>query len=397
MNHPTYFWSGSNHAGEIRALAKHGQSIGVAVHQLDRRGRAMAALEALGPARVVVNVTQASGGRPILMFNRDRLGQALLPEGDVRVRVRGRNLLLGFRRCAVNTARVAEDGINILASTLRRIFGSDAGAKGEGHRVVLERDADGWRMTDARLAELADTGANVFVDSGAFSEVAFDPKLGRMVTVDPITDADWRERLASYRRIAQALGPRAYLVAPDKVGDQRATLRRLERYADQVRELRQLGARIIVPIQRGDMDGASFDRECTRVLGFDDYVRGIPSKKAAATVEEIADLSRQLPDDARVHLLGLGPWGSRYEAVLAAVARPAELVTSDSVRIKALVGRSNGRGGKPRPLTRITDLVRQALGLDATVEDVKFHALDRYLTYHLTTDPAVAFMAPAFT
>lgn len=384
----TYFWSGSNHAGEILALAKHNKGIGVAVHDLDRGGRAMAALESLGQDRIEISVTQASGGRPILMFHRDRQRQARLPEGDVSVKVRGRPLLLGFRKIAVNVARTERGAPNILGDLLRRIFGPNAGARGEGHRVILVREADGWRMSDARLEELRRSQSPVFVDSGAFSEVEFDPVRRRMVTRSPITDTQWRERLEAYRRIAAALGPRAHLVAPDKVGDQAETLRRLSRFAPDVRHLRALGAQIIVPIQRGTMDGGAFDAECTRILGFSDYIRGIPSKKSAATVAEIRSLSRQLPPDARVHLLGLGTSGDRIATVLAALDRPSDLVSCDSVRIKALVGRTNGPGGGPRALTRLTDMVRRTLGLPAsparldpaTTARVKFLALDRYLT-----------------
>jgi aspartate/glutamate racemase len=70
----TYFWSGSNRAGEIDALAANGQEIGVAVDALDKAGDGERALCALGAERplerIVVNVAQARGGKPILMFDR---------------------------------------------------------------------------------------------------------------------------------------------------------------------------------------------------------------------------------------------------------------------------------------------------------------------------------------
>lgn len=396
MSNPRYFWSGSNRAGEIQALAKHDQHVGIAVNSLDRRGRALAVLLSLGQlssknVRIEISVTRNRNHQPILMFNRERAAQAELPEGDVPVLVKGRRLLMGFRKCAVNVARSETAGINLLGRMLQRIFGRMAGFRGRGHRVALELTAKGWMLTDARLEELraeGPSGSLVFVDSGAFGEVRFDPSVGRMVTVDPITHEEWVRRLHTYRRIAKALGERCYLVAPDKVGDQAETLRRLERYRDEVRDLRDLGANIIVPIQRGEMTGAEFDRECARVLGFSDYVRGIPSKKAAATVEEIGELSRALPRDARIHLLGLGPFGSRYHRVIEAIGRAPELVTCDSVRIKALVGRSNGPGGGPRPLTRLADRVRSALGLSGRLsskqaETVKREALDMYLAEYL--------------
>jgi len=392
---PTYFWSGSNRPGEILALAKHRQHIGVAIDALDKAGRAMRALVALAPVtRIIVNVARARGAVPILMFNRERVAHAQLPAGDVPVRVNGHGeFLVGFRKIAVNVARRTAQGVNVLANVLKEIFGEDAGAAGRGHKVAIELTAKGWAMTDAEIEEIAASDSRVFVDSGAFGEVRFDPTAGGLVVHRPITHEDWIERLDAYERIATALGSRCYLVAPDRVGDQQETLLRLERYADRVRRLRDLGANIIVPIQRGELDGAEFDRLCSDVLGFFDYVRGIPSKKAAASVDEIAALSRALPADARVHLLGLGPFGDRYDEVVEALGRPAELVSCDSVRIKALVGRDNGPGGAARILTRLTDMAKAALGLlgrrlSAEESDrVKFRALDAYFTnfYHPRT------------
>jgi hypothetical protein len=389
MTTPTYFWSGSNLPGEIDALAKHGQAVGVSVPDLDGAGRAMAALEGLAPRRpVVANVARNGSGKPILMLCRQR---DQLPTGDTAVRVGGRSMLFGFRKIAVNVARSVADGANELASTLREMFGDDAGARGKGHKVALVMTREGWEMSEHRLGELAARGTRVFVDSGAFGEVKFCPEAGRLVDRNPITHAEWTRRLDAYQRIAKALGSNAFLVAPDKVGDQAETLRRLALYAPRVRALRALGANIIVPIQRGEMAGADFDRECARVLGFDDYIRGIPSKKAAASVAEIAELSSSLPVDARIHLLGLGPFGSRYRAVLAAIGRQPELVFCDSVRIKALVGRTNGPGGGPRILTKLADQARVLLGIPArrrysTDESyaIKFASLDAYFSHHFS-------------
>jgi hypothetical protein len=55
----TYFWSGSNHAGEIDGIAAAGRHVGVAVHELDQAGHARAALLRLcdrACVRVIANV-----------------------------------------------------------------------------------------------------------------------------------------------------------------------------------------------------------------------------------------------------------------------------------------------------------------------------------------------------
>jgi len=412
----TYFWSGSNRPGEIAALAKHGQAIGVAVDALDKAGRGLRSLELLGSKRISVNVAQNGSGKPILMLSRNR---AELPTDDTEVRVGGQGFVFGFRKIAVNVARSAKGGSNVLSDLLRGMFGHDAGARGKGHRVTLERTAKGWAMSEVELEAAKSSGAKVFVDSGAFGEVSLNvphkcsakSKACRVgtcvgngnfkhpeaepftfVDVKPIDDAEWIRRLDAYKRIALALGSNAFLVAPDKVGNQAETLRRLARYADRVRELRSLGAQIIVPLQRGEMTGAEFDSACSEVLGFSDYIRGIPSKKAAASVAEIAALSASLPADARIHLLGLGPFGDRFAEVVAAIGRAPELVFCDSVRIKALVGRTNGPNGGRRILTALTDRVKAALGFSggsklrpADADRVKFGALDAYFENHFAS------------
>lgn len=205
-------------------------------------------------------------------------------------------------------------------------------------------------LSENALRELERVAVPVFVDSGAFSEVTFGP--AGVTVVAPITDSDWRERLALYRRLAVALGPRAHLVAPDRIGDQEETLARLTRYAPELRELRALGARILVPVQKGTRTQAAFVRDVERVLGFDDFVHAIPSKKKATTVAELrAYLAEVRP--SRIHFLGLGLKNANAGQVLAACAEfaPDAVLTFDSNLIAANVG----RGRVPRRLTAAKD------------------------------------------
>jgi hypothetical protein len=238
--------------------------------------------------------------------------------------------------------------------------------------------------SEQALYELAGTGIPVFVDSGAFGEVLLNephkhrkgskacrektcPGAGNVpfpnepeytfVEVKPITHQAWLKVLALYSRLAQSLGPQVYLVAPDRVGSQTLTMQRLKRYAPQVRELRKTGANIIVGLQRANEDvpglklsAYKFDLKVREVLGFDDYIRGIPSRRGATPPAEVgvfvAELRKRIPVP-RIHLLGKG---------LPYLARPSELrekaayrealqgcsVTCDSVRFSAIC--SKGRG-----------------------------------------------------
>ena len=186
----------------------------------------------------------------------------------------------------------------------------------------------------------------VFVDSGAFSEVDEETHV-----VAPISDIDWIEHVAVMHRIAAALGVGAVIVAPDRVGDQQETLRRLALFEDVLRAIMALGARLVVPIQRGGMSPTLFHDAAACLVG-GPFVCGIPGNKAAMPPGELEDFLRARRP-AAVHLLGVGPKSDRFRALVDVLRRfvPDAEVSCDSNGLAALVGKSNGRGGKPRALT----------------------------------------------
>lgn len=209
-------------------------------------------------------------------------------------------------------------------------------------------------LSDPSIAELcgaAHLPLRVFVDTGAFSEVAPGPG-GGLVVVAPIDDDGWRWRLATSLRIASAFRDRAAIMAPDRVADQAETLRRLRRYAAEVREIRATGARIIVAIQMGPMAPASFDAAACEALGFTDFIRGIPGNKAAMPSRELEAYLRAVQPPA-VHFLGIGIGNRRLAGLLAMVRRlaPRAALSCDSNLLAAHTGRANGPGGRPRYLT----------------------------------------------
>lgn len=214
-------------------------------------------------------------------------------------------------------------------------------------------------VSPAAEAELVRSTVPVFVDSGAFSEVEFTA--AGVVVVAPISDAEWRSRLALYKRLAVRMGARVHLVAPDRIGNQEETLARLARYAPELRELRALGARLLVPIQKGTKTQAAFVQDAIGVLGFDDFVHAIPSKKRATTLAELAAYVSEVRPSA-VHLLGLGIRNSNAPAALAILAGVAS-VSLDSNMIAANVGRG---GRKPRPLTAARDAASALIASGST-------------------------------
>ena len=219
--------------------------------------------------------------------------------------------------------------------------------------VPIGVTVDAMDKAGRSLAELKKTSVPVFIDSGAFGEVQFSINTFNFEIKKEITHRDWQDRLALYKKITIALPGRCYVVAPDQVGSQEGTISRLERYKQEVNELIELGARVIVPLQKGVLSQEEFDMYVQAILGHTHYIRGIPSKKAAATTEEIAALSRALPQDAELHLLGLGPWGKRFKEIIPSIQQ--RVISCDSCRIIALVGTN-------RPLTRWVNKIREELG-----------------------------------
>ena len=204
------------------------------------------------------------------------------------------------------------------------------------------------------LIEAGRAGLPVFLDSGAFSEVKFKPRR----VVAEITDPMWKERFEVYRQLADALGPLANVVAPDKVGFQEESFERLERFAPELRELIESGATLLVPLQKGNLTLAEAHAMAASILGTEQWVPAIPFKKATATPEDLEEyLSLVRPP--RVHLLGVGPRSSIAPQIAQAVRRgsPRTQVQMDSVVLTAHTARKGGI----RRITAAQDAARERL------------------------------------
>lgn len=220
---------------------------------------------------------------------------------------------------------------------------------------VVAHEIVGRAPAEKELHALAGTDINVFVDSGAFSEVKFTAN--GPVTVDPITAERWEEIFALYDRLASSLGPQAFLVAPDKIGDQDETLRRLETYKGRLAALAAKGARILVPVQKGALTQAQFAAKVTELLAGIAWQPALPCKKSATTPAECAAFVREFCTAGRhVHLLGLGPTNRNAPAYLSAFVGSGVTVSLDACWINANVGCENdGSNGKSkRPARRYT-------------------------------------------
>lgn len=227
------------------------------------------------------------------------------------------------------------------------------------------------------LLELPEASA-LFVDSGAFSEVCFHPTSRRTSSgfakscqcvdrsrpqvVRPMDAQTWSRVIGFQCRVAGRLGERAYIVAPDRVACQRTTLERLERHANALRQMSALGANILVPVQRGELDLVAFFRRACDLIGIlGEAIPAIPMKKAATSLEDLVAFVAEVQPRA-IHLLGLGPKSRRWPRVIAALRAiaPDMEILADSVILRSIVGRTNGPSKGPRALTAAMDRVEAA-------------------------------------
>ena len=240
--------------------------------------------------------------------------------------------------------------------------GDIAGMDASGHAICAAAK-ELWRP---RVEALKKVSVPVLIDSGAFSEV--DRKDPTKV-VAPMDDNAWRRVLSLYHELADALGSKLTVAAPDRVASQSVTLERMRTYATDVQELLDKGAHVLVPLQRGERSPLAFERAAMDALDLSPHqqrriVPAFPMMKAATDPATVVDYVRQRKP-RRVHLLGLGPRSQKVDVkgLLQKLheASPATEVTLDSGWKTASVGRA----GKGRRLTRAKDLVDTLAGGDA--------------------------------
>jgi hypothetical protein len=233
-----------------------------------------------------------------------------------------------------------------------RHFASGVNHPGEVRGLFLSGRHVGITATEVRdglmdeLAKFAGGAAELFVDSGAFSEVEFGPDGPRVVA--PITDADWQQRFDVYRQAAAIFRTRCHLVAPDRVGDQDVTMERLGRYAAHI-QVCVVGARaqVIVPVQKGALHMGAFFRAACAVIGLGNLIAGVPMKKDATSLADLAELVGSMDGrSCRLHLLGIGPSSKKWRATLDTILaiRPDADITSDSVTLTAAQDAARARG-----------------------------------------------------
>lgn len=233
----------------------------------------------------------------------------------------------------------------------------------------------------AELAQYAEAGGRVFVDSGAFSTCS------RGLAVDSPAI------LATYRELGRACScaERIEVVAPDVVGDQAATLELLRMHADDLAELVDVGLTLLVPLQKGSLSGADL-LQATRDAVVDlPFVPAVPFNLHAWSDLDVAEFANATRIE-RVHLLGAS--GKKLARVAELIDVEVEL-QGDANRARAWLGTyptaKLGRVGRKvrRVMAETLDLAIDEYGRDvdggawtedgaewdALVQDVKDEAL----------------------
>lgn len=166
----------------------------------------------------------------------------------------------------------------------------------------------------------------LFIDSGAFSEKPHKP----------FTFEDWQGKLAKYQELANVYHNKCVFVAPDKIGDQAESLRRLNAHRDFLSTLIER-SHMIVPLQKGELTQAQMYAEVVKLFNRG-IVAGIPFKKAATTYDEYFDFMRTAKP-SRVHILGVTPFGARWRRINEINQQFTKTrFTFDGCRIRSIVG-----------------------------------------------------------
>lgn len=193
-----------------------------------------------------------------------------------------------------------------------------------------------------KLAEAILGGTRVFVDSGAFSTFRSNVKNNedRSLNFDSI--------LEKYNAITQAVEdlndvqdysyPRPMFVMPDIVGNQDASLRLAEKYADFIKADADFDVSIpIVPIQKGELTLAEAYNKIVSIIGTNKFVVGLPSNAEAISQNELREFFKEVKP-ANVHFLGAAA-DKTLTPLLQIVAKesPKTKVTADASQIRSKI------------------------------------------------------------
>lgn len=245
-------------------------------------------------------------------------------------------------------------------------FHSGMSSKSDLRAAVEERVPVGVVATLLNLSQqilvlprYLDAGGTVFIDSGAFT--AFQKG----------SDVNWARVFSVYDTVlGHTERPEGVsIVAPDVIGDQAASLALWAEHAAKVRIWTLVGARVIVPLQRGRLSAGQMLERAVGIFGTDRICAGIPSNLEAISPEDCFTLRHN-----DFHILGRVRLTSELKLKLCALLQnnPAAQYTADAnwlrSRIRQISGAAAGfkEAGMQRPFdSSRTRAVREVLRCEA--------------------------------
>ncbi len=203
----------------------------------------------------------------------------------------------------------------------------------------------------------------LFFDSGAFSEIDRQGKI-----VKPI---NWKDVFNLYLQAHNDYGERLYVVAPDRMGDQKESLKRLKKWLE---DGGLIFSNTIIPLQ-SNIYGKG--RSLSLVQMYDkinDLLRGtvlehtwIPAipvtQKSPYDLNDVLTFIEEVQPE-RLHILGASPANPLFARFSSEISdlNPFIDISLDAQRITALVGFKDKARTKPRTLTELERHYRTEYG-----------------------------------
>lgn len=164
----------------------------------------------------------------------------------------------------------------------------------------------------------------IFVDNGSFSAC----RKGEQI--------DFNKVLRDYFELVEkAEKPHLLtLVAPDRVGNQQATLDLLAKYQKELYQLICLGVDLIIPIQLGNLSLAEAYKQIVNIMQTKAFRVGLPSNAKAVTLENILEfVASEQPK--KIHLLGLR--STKFNSFLSQITgiAPQTHVSADATTLRS--------------------------------------------------------------
>ena len=211
------------------------------------------------------------------------------------------------------------------------------------------------------FASYVEIGGRVFVDSGAFS--AF--RSGKPIT-------DWRKVIDTYWRIARQIASKErradlWIVAPDIIADQDATLQLQGEYRGELQALADYGVTVLLPLQTGPRTPAAMVKFLDEnVMQGRGWVPAFAYNEAAWEEEAVLDFVRKADPNA-LHLLGLG--GKPLQELSARIQKAAggsePFVTGDSNKRRAIISQGSVKARQDEVEGDLRRGLSEALGEEA--------------------------------